>query len=505
MNTRTRFLVSISLLLSLALLLQAHVGSPDVYVDGKAGPYRLFVTIRPPSVIPGVAELEIRSDSPDIQHIGAVPLPLSGPGATFAPVSDSLKQSPRDPQFFTGSLWMMAAGSWQVKITADGSRGQGVVSIPIPSAALTTKKMQTGLGAILSLLMTFLVLGAVAIVGASVREAQLPSGLNPDRTLTRRAQIAMAIAFVLALALLWYGYRWWTSDADSYARNIYRPLLMTPALHADILTLTLRNPGVLNVESRSLTPLRLVRNIDDLALDHDHLMHLYVIREPGLDIVYHLHPELIRGGVFQLKLPSIPAGNYRLYADIVHENGFPETLVASLSLPAMEGRALAGDDARGQAKPWDLSAANANEFTLPDGYRMQWIRPAALLSKHPELFRFTLLDTNGNRPGDMALYMGMLGHAAFVKTDGAVFAHLHPTGSISMAAYMKAQEQNAHQPDAEMNMNMPGMDARQHATALPNEVTFPYGFPSRGRYRLFVQMKHGNTVETGIFDAVVPQ
>jgi hypothetical protein len=35
---------------------------------------------------------------------------------------------------------------------------------------------------------------------------------------------------------------------------------------------------------------------------------------------------------------------------------------------------------------------------------------------------------------------------------------------------------------------------------LPNEVTFPYGFPASGRYRIFVQMKHDETVETGAFD-----
>jgi hypothetical protein len=40
--------------------------------------------------------------------------------------------------------------------------------------------------------------------------------------------------------------------------------------------------------------------------------------------------------------------------------------------------------------------------------------------------------------------------------------------------------------------------------ALPNTVSFPYGFPTAGRYRIFVQMKHGSTVETGVFDAQVP-
>jgi hypothetical protein len=49
------------------------------------------------------------------------------------------------------------------------------------------------------------------------------------------------------------------------------------------------------------------------------------------------------------------------------------------------------------------------------------------------------------------------------------------------------------------HMSMPGMD---HDT-LPNMVSFPYGFPSAGQYRIFVQMKHGNIIETGAFDASV--
>jgi hypothetical protein len=39
--------------------------------------------------------------------------------------------------------------------------------------------------------------------------------------------------------------------------------------------------------------------------------------------------------------------------------------------------------------------------------------------------------------------------------------------------------------------------------AISPTVEFPYGFPSSGRYRIFVQMKHGVTVETGVFDAEV--
>ena len=62
-----------------------------------------------------------------------------------------------------------------------------------------------------------------------------------------------------------------------------------------------------------------------------------------------------------------------------------------------------------------------------------------------------------------------------------------------MAAFMMAN------PKTGMTKDMPGM--KMDESAIPNMTGFPYGFPSAGRYRIFVQMKHGTTVETGVFDA----
>ena len=57
----------IFLFIAMASAALAHVGSPDVFYEGDAGPYRLLVAIRPPVVIPGVAEVEVRSTSNDVR------------------------------------------------------------------------------------------------------------------------------------------------------------------------------------------------------------------------------------------------------------------------------------------------------------------------------------------------------------------------------------------------------------------------------------------------------
>src|ERR1700758_5422265 len=103
-----------------ALPVSAHVGSPDVFLEGNAGPYKLFVTVRVPQVIPGIAEIEIRSESNNVSEIRIAPMQLTGPGSQFAPAPELTERSKTDPQFFRGSLWLMEFGSLQVRIEADG-------------------------------------------------------------------------------------------------------------------------------------------------------------------------------------------------------------------------------------------------------------------------------------------------------------------------------------------------------------------------------------------------
>jgi hypothetical protein len=275
---------------------------------------------------------------------------------------------------------------------------------------------------------------------------------------------------------------------------------MNPVLAGNVLDL-----GVLTFHPESNRPEkgRRGRSNNDFLLDHGHLMHLYAIRLPEMDAVFHLHPDLVSAGDFRISLPAMPPGEYTLYGDVVHANGFPETLVSKVTVPAnMPGGTPGPDDA--SAYPQPLSAGQlGNSYKLPDGYVMVWDRPSALTANTGYSFRFHLLNADGKPAADMQPYMGMVGHAAFVKTDGTVFAHTHPEGSAAMAALMLASGNDAtDHAGMSMDMDMP-MDAGHHGEPTSNTVEFPYGFPSSGRYRIFIQMKHGTTIETGTFDAMV--
>lgn len=476
---------------------RAHVGSPDVYVEGNAGPYHLSVVVRPPLVIPGVADIELRSLTPGIDRIEITPIPLTGEASKYPPVPDLMQRPSTDAQYFAGHLWIMATGSWQIRFTVHGNQGVGVFSAPVPATAIGTRRMQSGLGVALALLGILLAVGLVGIVGAAARESQLAPGTEAPPARRRSAYVAMTVASVVLVVVVIVGNWWWGAEAADYGRYVYKPLDMQAQLQpGNVLDLRISDPGWVKE-----------RKLDDFIPDHDHLMHLYMLRWPGIDVVFHLHPELIATGEFKLALPSVPAGEYRLYADVVHQNGFPETIVSSVTIPEISGRPLAGDDAEGASvalKPSGEPSQTSTSYKLPDGYTMVWKRPEALTAKAPYDFTFELLDAEDRPASDTALYMGMPGHAAFVKTDGTVFAHIHPSGSASMAALMIAQAQNnqAPAPTSSAQTDMGAMSGMSQVT-LPNTVSFPYGFPSAGTYRIVVQMKHGGVIETGFFDAEV--
>ena len=458
--------LALATIAAIAFPVSAHIGSPDVFVDAQAGAYRLLVTVRPPYAIPGVAEVEVLTPNDDVQEVRIVPLPLTGPGAQFAPVADLATRSPASPRLFTGSLWMMTAGAWQVRVTASGARGPGTLAVPVPTLPNATLAMSRSLGALLVVLMVVLCAGLVAIVATVAREAGLPPGEIPDRRRRWRGRLAGTIATLAVIVGMLFGNVWWGAEASTYSQYVYRPLAAAPAVTGDgRLRLELTDPGWLRT-----------RRVDDFVPDHGHLMHLFIMT-PDLDRFWHLHPAEIATGTFEHTLPDIPGGRYHLFGDLVHRTGVPETVTASFETAGIRGIPLGGDDSR-----W--SSAD------PGGARIVWVRDEEpLVARRLTMFTFRLEDEWGRPARDLELYMGMPGHAVFVRRDRGVFAHVHPSGSAPMAALEIAAQESMPHPF--------------HDAPLPPTVSFPYGFPEPGDYRIFVQMKRGGEIITSAFDASV--
>jgi hypothetical protein len=486
----TRLLLSILLLLPAAAF--AHVGSPDVYYDGHAGPYHLLVTVRPSPVVPGIAEIQVRSAANDISEIKIRPMRLVGPGANLAPKPDAAQRSSDDPQLFTGNLWIMDRGSWQVQIQIDGEHGKAELGVPVPAVSTYSVRMQKSLGGLLAVLGLLLVGGVVGIVGAANRDAKLEPGETPTPQQNRRGYTSMAVAAILAVAIVAAAKYWWGTEASANeALSYHLPHAELSLVAGNQLQLHLQNPNedagfFIAGKDRIERPDRL--RLDDLVTDHGHLLHLFLVRMPDMKSFWHLHPEQQAMADFKQDLPSLPAGHYQVYADIVHSNGFPETEVGEIDLPGISGKPLSNDDSGGP----DFSAAD-QVAQLSDGYRMVWERDKQPLKiNQPVWFRFRVEDKDG-KPVDLEPYMGMAGHAAFIRADGKIFAHVHPAGSVSMAAVALAENAVSKDPAQKPGMTDMQMDA------VPGQVSFPYGLPQPGDYRIFVQVRRGGHVETGEF------
>jgi hypothetical protein len=172
-------------------------------------------------------------------------------------------------------------------------------------------------------------------------------------------------------------------------------------------------------------------------------------------------------------------------------------MTARLTLPNLPGDPPSGDDSETTvASPADAKGP-ATSFSFPDSSRCEWsLDPQGLRARQPVILRFRIFDKDGTPALSLEPYMGMAGHLVIVRRDLAVFAHVHPSGTMPMAALLLLEKQKDNGYSAMSAM------PRMHETA-PAEVTFPYGFPEPGDYRLFVQIKRSGQVQTAVFDAHV--
>ncbi|HLK89270.1 MAG TPA: hypothetical protein VKZ18_05225 [Polyangia bacterium] len=477
-----------AVLLGAAAPAAAHVGSPDAVADGQAGPYHLLVTIRPPAVVPGVAQIEVRALDADVTRVSVVPLPIGGAGEKLAPVPDVARPAADEPRRFDSTLWLMRTGAWQIRITAEGARGAGTLAVPIPAVARAVRPMPGYLGGMLIALMALIVAGAIAIVGAGLRESDLAAGASPDARRVTRGRTAMAVtAAILALAIAG-GRSWWNDEARLYRRLVYKPMQVevtrpTP----DTLSLALSDPGWIRW-----------RKADDLIPDHGHLMHLFVVRTPGLDAIAHLHPRRAGDATFTQATPPLPGGAYRLFGDIVHETGLDETVTSALQLeappaldtpPALDAARFDPDDAMA-VLPRAATVAGPT-FRFPDGGQLRWVDARTLHAGETAALEFEADAPDGQPAAGLEPYMGMAGHAMIVARDLSVFAHVHPTGSVPMAAMSLVDGASVVD------------HAKHHGMRFAPRVRFPYVFPHAGDYRLFVQIKENGRVETAAWDLQV--
>lgn len=494
----------------------AHVGSPDVFYDGMVGPYPARINIRMPTVIPGRAEISVRVQSSKPIETSFRPL-YSWTAVTNAPPPDLGRLVAGETNLYTGELWLMSFGAYSVEVRIKGDAGDGVAQIPVTSLAFRQLPMPSVLGKLLLLLAAILVLGGIGIAAAAGREAALSSGATAGKREWRSGFFAAASAAILCSLALVGGKFWWKAEENDFRRHLQEG--PWPDLTADVRVAG--SDRILRLEVGK----KFFQENDKTFLipDHGKLMHLFLIREDSRDAFAHLHPIRKDGYTFEVAVPPLPEGRYAIFCDLTFDGGASSTATNSVLLPPgpspseSAGPALERDPDDSWAS-YATATVTAPEtatpvYHLPDGAQVVWQSQKPLRIKQDASLRFAVIDSAGE-PIPLEPYMGMLCHAAVLRGDGSVFAHLHPAGNFSMAAQTFFETKLVKEKDPGTGDVPTGGEApppagshdhsmHHHSGPGVSSVYLPYEFPEPGNYRIWVQFKTGGRILTAVFDAQV--
>lgn len=529
--------------------LSSHVGSPGVIFEGMLGPYRVLATINPPEVVPGTASVVvILPENPADLKLQARPVYWSA-NLQGTPKADPLVPVAGELGKYEGELWFMESGTSSVQLLMEVNGEQFDAIIPVMAVPTAQNDMPFELGFALAVLGVLLVVLMITIIASAIGDSVRVPGIERSKKHQQKKLVGTVIGSIVVLLFLWGGKSWWDNEAKAYQNFLFKQLTAQSTWKAE------GDGGYLHlsIDPEPLRQARITRKISFIVPDHGKLMHLFLIRKGDLDVFAHVHPQRIDSLNFGVQLPPLPAGSYHVFADITRYTGFSETIVSELEIPMRSDFQLASSNSFSLRRDDSFTFSNSIYKTpttldgdimvcgkpgikteLPGGYSAVWeVQSEKFEYRKLYSLDFALFDPMGE-PATLEPYLGMMGHAVVLKHDGSVFIHLHPTGNYSMGSqqmllerfqsgkvgYQQIPKALSFQdsidqvisfldalPDDERDRLMMGDMKHLRADDPEHEghsmVSFPYAFPGKGDYRIWIQVKINGAIVNGAFDVSV--
>src|SRR4051794_37175345 len=137
----------------------AHIGRPNVFFEGRSGSYQMHVAIRPPAVLPGSAQVDVRISGGHVTYVMLEARLFDAPMAGTLPVVHAARVM-GETNFFNGEIWLLRPGAYGVNVVVDGAWGRGTVTVPLNSVTLQSTVMSSTWKGVLIGLGVFLIIGA---------------------------------------------------------------------------------------------------------------------------------------------------------------------------------------------------------------------------------------------------------------------------------------------------------------------------------------------------------
>ena len=188
-----------------------------------------------------------------------------------------------------------------------------------------------------------------------------------------------------------------------------------------------------------------LREAVDFEIQHEKLMHLFVISSDGTHFE-HEHPEPSGPGVFRLLYRFPAPGRYKIFADVAPRGAGSQVLSATIE--------VGGNPIR--SRPTAPEPQTRAVLAPPDG---------GLHAGRTVTMEALLTDRAGRPVRDLEPWLGSMAHLMLLHEDTETFAHAHP-------------------------------DEREPGVGRDGRIPFLVRLPKPGAYRGWLQFQRKGRVET---------